>query len=206
MEQVKKSKKSAIENIYKKYEYLATQYSNKIFNFERYGYEKEDILQEFRIKIYTSIISYASRWAEYKETGKYKPVPIKFYIKSAMVNKTKDFIKLFNSDTVENKQKISIQKDEFDYSEHSSLESELDLNNSICIINGVDLFYGLVGRKRQIFSLFLKGFTIPDLSDKFEKIDVIKLISNQIDYLKTKKHELNDFAIERYSTVSVSDD
>lgn len=184
---------TAIESLYGKYEYMAAIYASKIFNFERYGYEKEDIVQELRIKIYTSIISYAEKWAEYKLTNRYKPVPIKFYIKAAMVNKVKDFIKLFNMEQVENVDKVSVEVDGFDHSNYTTMDSNLDINNCICEINGVDLFDGLNGRKKQAFALFLKGFTIPELNQRFTKIDVMNVVTRQIEFIRTKREQLLDY-------------
>ena len=42
----------ASERLYLKYEYLAKKYANKIFSFEELAFEYEDLLQEFRIKIF----------------------------------------------------------------------------------------------------------------------------------------------------------
>ena len=201
----KQNHKTAIESLYGKYEYMAAIYASKIFNFERYGYEKEDIVQELRIKIYTSIISYAEKWAEYKRTNRYKPVPIKFYIKAAMVNKVKDFIKLFNMEQVENIDKVSIQADGFDHSQFNTIESNLDINNCVCEINGVDLFEGLHGRKKQAFALFLKGFTIPELNERFTKIDVMTVVTRQIEFIRTKREELLDYK-NTYYTMTTSPD
>ena len=192
--------------MYNKYEYLAVNYSNKIFNFERYGYEKEDIVQEFRIKIYTSIISYAEKWSEYKNTGKYKPVPIEYYLKLCMVNKVKDFIKLFNMENIENVDKISIENDGFDYSKETTISSVLSLKDNVCEINGVDLFVGLVGRKKQIFSDFLSGYDYKEISEKFPDLDVTSTINNQINKLQKYKNKLFDYSTTEFSMVTQFDE
>lgn len=197
--------KTPIEILYDRYEYMAAVYANKIFNFERHGYEKDDIIQELRIKIYTSIVAYSEKWLEFKKTGRYKPVPIVFYIKAAMVNKNKDFIKLFNASSVENVEKISVQNDGFDYSTYSTLESNIDLNNCVCEINGINLFQSLRGRKKQIFALYLKGFTVIELDFMFSKIDVPTLIKNQTDLIKNKKEQLLDYNNSSYTVVTVDE-
>ena len=51
------------EKLYLKYEYLAKKYANKIFSYEELSFEYEDLLQEFRIKIFTSLKSYGRRYA-----------------------------------------------------------------------------------------------------------------------------------------------
>jgi hypothetical protein len=197
---------SAIQKLYDKYEYMSKNYAEKIFNYQRYGYEKEDIIQEFRIKIYTSIITYSEKWAEYKNTGKYKPVPIEFYLKTAMVNKVKDFIKLFNMDLVENIDKISIENDGFDYGESNTITSVMSLSDNICEINGVDIFQGLIGRKKTIFSDYLSGFTIRELTQKYPSINIEAVVSNQIEILNQYKDRLLDYSKSTYSLVDQFED
>lgn len=197
---------SAIQKLYEKYEYMAKNYADKIFNFERYGYEKDDVIQEFRIKIYTSIVSYSSKWAEYKQTGKYKPVPIEFYLKTSMVNKVKDFIKLFNMETVENVDKISIESDGFDYASYSTATSVMSLNDNVCEINGVDIFDGLVGRKKTIFSEYLSGFSVKEISQKYPTIDVECVITNQIQFLQQFKERLLDYNNIEFNMVQQFED
>lgn len=204
---MKKSKTtSAIQNLYERYEYMAKNYADKIFNFERYGYEKDDVIQEFRIKIYTSIVSYSEKWQEYKTTGKYKPVPIEYYLKTAMVNKVKDFIKLFNMEIVENVDKISIESDGFDYASFSTATSVMSLNDNICEINGVDIFQGLIGRKKDIFSEFLTGFTIKEISSKYPRIDVETVVTSQIEFLQQYKNRLLDYSNQEFNMVQNFED
>ena len=50
------------EILYSRYEYLAGKYASKIFAYEQLSFEYEDLLQEFRVKIFTSIKAYAVRW------------------------------------------------------------------------------------------------------------------------------------------------
>lgn len=200
------SKPSAIQKLYEKYEYMAKNYADKIFNFERYGYEKDDVVQEFRIKIYTSIVSYSDKWAEYKRTGKYKPVPIEYYLKTSMVNKVKDFIKLFNMDLVENIDKISIENDGFDYALFSTATSVMSLNENVCEINGVDIFQGLIGRKKSIFSEYLSGFSIKEISQKYPNIDVESVVNNQIELLHQFKNRLLDYRNHEFSMVEQFED
>lgn len=197
---IKKSKttakkyRSKIDEYYERYEYLAAQYSNKVYNFERYGFEKQDIEQELKIKIYTSIISWATKWQEYLDTDRYKPVPIQFYLKAAMVNKIKDFIKKFNEDLVENQDKVSLQANTFDYSTYDTIVSTIDFARLKCEINGVDLLEGLCKLGKVCFIMYLKGFKIKELNTKFKShFDVSKLISNQVQILQQQKNKLLDY-------------
>ena len=47
------SKLKASEKAFHKYEYLAQKYASKIYSYEELSFEFEDLLQEFRIKIFT---------------------------------------------------------------------------------------------------------------------------------------------------------
>ena len=49
------------EKLYHRYEYLAKRYESKIFSYEQLSFEYEDLVQEFRLKIWTSIKSYGKR-------------------------------------------------------------------------------------------------------------------------------------------------
>jgi hypothetical protein len=188
-----------IEKFYLRYEHLASTYASQIFNFERNGYERQDVVQELRIKIYNSIIAYCKKWTEYRATGRYKPVPIEFYIKTALVNRTKDFIREFNYETVENCDKISIQRHSFDYAEQHMVDSDIDLNKCVCEINGVDLMKDLTGNQRKCFSLYIKGFTITKLKSMFSKqFNAELVIQNQIKYLRTQKETLMSFDSVRH--------
>ncbi len=188
------------EKFYLRYEYLAYSYAKQIFNYERSGYEYQDILQELKIKIYTTILAYARKWQEYKTTGKFKPVPMEFYIKTAMVNRTKDFIKQFNQESVENVDKISISN--FDYGVQSTMVSRMDLSKRICTINGVDLFYKMSEVEKKCFALYLKGFTVPKLIKLFPKVVVLELINDQITYLNHRKNDLLNYVKIKHTTIT----
>ncbi len=192
---------SHVEKFYLQYEHMANAYAGTIFNYERHGYERQDIVQELKIKIYNSIIAYAKKWAEYRETGRYKPVPIKFYIQSALVNRTKDFIKEFNNDTVESADKLSIESDSFDYSIYTDIDSTIDLDKCICQINGVDLFEGIENdMERRCFALYIKGYTITKLKVIFKNhFNAEPLIQNQIKSLRGRQGELFQFSTTKHT-------
>lgn len=188
-----------VEKIYLRYEPLASTYAAQIFNYERSSYERQDIVQELKIKIYTSILAYGKKWTEYRRTGRYKPVPIEFYIKSALVNRTKDFIREFNYETVENADKISVQRNSFDYSFQHGADSSIDLNHCVCEINGVDLLEGLEGNQKRCFVLYIKGFTITKLRKMFsQQFNAEMVIQNQIKLLQEKKEILMTFDEVKY--------
>lgn len=200
------TRNSKLIEFYIKFENLAHHYANQVFNYERHGYEREDVVQDFKIKLYTSLIAYSEKWTEYKNTGKYKPVPIEFYLKSAMANKVKDFIRKFNLETVENVDKISLQNSKFDYGHYTDMGNELNYEENCYVINGVDLLYGLVDSARICFILFLRGFPIKDLRKKFRNLlDAETIITRQLTYLHTQKTQLLDYRSQDFKVFYFED-
>jgi len=198
---------SNVDKFYLRYEYLANNYASTVFNYERSGYERQDVVQEFKIKIYNAIIAYCRKWQEYKDTGRYKPVPIEFYIKSALVNRQKDFIREFNYETVENSEKLSIQSNSFDYAVQHNVDSSIDLNNCVCEINGVDLLQGLSGNQKKCFVLYIKGFTITKLKKMFiEQFNAETLIQNQVRILRSHQETLMSFDTVKYEMYAYEED
>ena len=195
-----------IEKIYLRYEYLANNYASQIFNFERSGYERQDIVQELKIKIYNAIMAYINKWEEYRKTGRYKPVPIMYYIKTALVNRTKDFIRELNYETVENSDKLSIQRDNFDYSVQHNIDSNIDLNKCICEINGIDLLQGLDWLEKRCFVLHIKGFTLTKLRSMFIKhFNAELMIQNHINVLREQSNTLMSFDTKKYEMYAFED-
>ena len=140
------------EVLFERYEYLAKKHASKIFSYEELSLEYEDLLQEFRIKIFLSIKAYARRWKKYRKTGRNKPVPIKFYLDAACGNKARDFMKLISREN--HKTRI----DDINYDFGVSIDSEIDTTQNRFVINGVDLLEGLHGKERMVFSLYLRGY------------------------------------------------
>lgn len=147
------SKKTMSERLYHRYEYLASKYASRIFSYEQLSYEYEDLVQEFRIKIFTSIKAYGRRWLKYRRGEAMKPVPIKHYIEAACGNKMRDFTKYI---TRENN-KTSIDKINYDYGVND--DTRIIPEKNVFIVNGVNLLEGLTGKERAVFSLFLRGFS-----------------------------------------------
>ena len=140
------------EIIYKRYEYLAVKYANKIHSYEQLAYEYDDLLQEFKIKIFLSIKAYGKRWLRYKKGEVNKPVSIKYYLECACGNKMRDFIKLIDKE----KCRISIEDITFDYG--VTMNNNIDADKNKFIVNDVDLLEGLSGKERVVFSLYLQGY------------------------------------------------
>ena len=140
------------EILYSRYEYLAGKYASKIFAYEQLSFEYEDLLQEFRVKIFTSIKAYAVRWKKYRKTGRNKPVPIQYYLEAACSNKARDFMKLIS------RENYKTRIDEINYDFGTLQDSEINPSKNRFFINGVDLLEGLSGKERMIFSLYLRGY------------------------------------------------
>jgi hypothetical protein len=225
--------KSKIEHFYLKYEYLATIYANKVFNFERASLERQDIEQEMRIKIYKSILGYARQWQEYRETGLRKPVPMEIWIRSTLSRKLIDFIKLFNYDRVENQNKLSFDNEDgvdIGFNDTSSLifesisvvEKKLvkkgveikfyetivdDVDSLKCELNGVNLIDGLVGDRKKCYSMYCYGAKIGELTDAFPEIDVPFFIENWNRRLRSKhKDELLDYENKMFKVRNYDED
>jgi hypothetical protein len=85
-----------VDTYYHRYAYLADYYAKKVWDTNNIGMELDDIKQELRIKLFLAIKTYAKKWGEYKRSGRVKPMPIEFYLKTVMLNKVRDFIKEIN--------------------------------------------------------------------------------------------------------------
>lgn len=140
------------ERIYSKYEYLAKKYASKIFSYEALSFEYEDLVQEFRLKIFTSIKAYGRRYARYMRGEAARPVPIKYYLEAACGNKARDFMKFISREGY----KVRIDDINYDYGVEN--DSLTDTRSNRFIVNGVNLLEGLSGKERAVFSLFLRGY------------------------------------------------
>jgi hypothetical protein len=148
-----KAKPKISEVLYNRYEYLAKKYASKIYSYEELSYEYEDLVQEFRIKIVTTIKSYGKRWSAYRKGEKPKPVPLRYYLEGACSNKVKDFMKYISRENY----KTRIDEISYDYGINN--ETETVPNKNRFFLNGVNLLEGLTGKERAIFSLYLRGYT-----------------------------------------------
>lgn len=144
--------------LYMKYEYLANKYASKIFEYEELSFEYEDLLQEFKLKIYTSIKSYGRRWAKYKSGLAAKPVPIRYYLECACGNKMRDFMKYIS------KENHKMRIDDISYDFGCEQDTIFSPEENKFQINGIDLLEGLTGKERIVYSMFLRGYNNKILS------------------------------------------
>lgn len=140
------------EKLYFQYEYLAKKYASKIFSYQELSFDYEDLLQEFRIKIYTAIKAYGRRWGKFRRGEAPRPVPIRYYLECACGNKARDFMKYISREN----HKTSIDDIEFDFGVEQ--DSEIAPSSNVFIVNGVNLLEGLSGKERAVMSLFLRGY------------------------------------------------
>lgn len=139
------------EILYHRYEYLAKRYAGRLYSYEQLSFEFEDLVQEFRIKIFTSIKSYGKRWLKYRKEGYAKPVPLKYYLEAACSNKMRDFMKYIT------RENYKVRIDEINYDFGVEDESEISPEVNRFIVNSIDLLEGLTGKERAVFSLYLRG-------------------------------------------------
>lgn len=163
------------EKLYFRYEYLANRYASKIFSYEELSFEFEDLVQEFKIKIFTSIKSYGRRWAKYRRNEATKPVPIKYYLEAACSNKMRDFMKYISRENY----KIRIDDAHYDYGVEDDTNISPEKNKFI--VRGVDLLEGLTGKERAVFSLFLRGYNKKILNKVYFNNDEKKKRKQAID-------------------------
>lgn len=178
---------SMSEKLFHKYEFIAVEYAKKIFNNERLAMMKDDIMQEFRIKLYQVILAYGRSVDRFQENGIQKPIPLQFYIRSSMNNFKVDFIKSIES----NKSKVLYIKnnEDHDYASYRNDMVNLDFTNNILQINGFDLLESLKGVEKSIFCMYCKGVEMDQLMKRFDKIiDVKKLVKTHTKYLADRKH------------------
>ena len=128
------------EKLYMKYEYLAKKYAARIFAYEELSYEFEDLVQEFRLKIFTSIKAYGRRYARYRRGEDSKPVHIKYYLECACGNKMRDFVKYISRENY----KVRIDDVNFDFGVEN--ETDIDVDKNKFIIRGIDMLEGLSGK------------------------------------------------------------
>lgn len=140
------------EKIYLKYDYLAKKFAARIFAYEQLSYTFDDLVQEFRIKIFTSIKAYGRRWSKYRKGEASRPVHIRFYLEAACGNRMRDIMKFIERENY----KVSIDDVNYDF----GVEDDYQVNPSdnAFVVRGIDLLEGLTGKERAIFSLYLRGY------------------------------------------------
>ena len=189
------------EKLYQKYEFLAKKYANKIFSYHEISFEYEDLLQEFRVKIFTSIKSYGRRWSKFRKGEAPRPVPMRYYLEAACGNKARDFIKYISREN----HKVSIDEINYDFGVEN--DNNIDPTANKFIVNGVDLLEGLSGKERAIFSLYLRGHNLTFLrkvyfSNRKEKESKRKVVASGDEPIDVKDiiEMQKEFLIKKYGS------
>ncbi len=151
--------------LFERYEYLANKYAGKIFSYEQLSFEYEDLVQEFKIKIFTSIKSYGRRWGKFRRGEASRPVPLKYYLEAACSNKMKDFTKYIS------RENYKTRIDEIDYDYGVEDDTAINPGENKFQLNGIDLLEGLTGKEKIVFSLFLRGYNARLLSKVYYSND-----------------------------------
>lgn len=206
------------ERVYLKYEYLAKKYASKIFSYEALSFEYDDLVQEFRLKIFTSIKAYGRRYARFLRGQASRPVPLKYYLEAACGNKARDFMKYITREG----HKVRIDEINYDYGVEA--DSFTDTRSNKFYVNGVNLLEGLSGKERAVFSLFLRGYNTNFLRKVYfsnarekalkkeviasgdEPVDVTDIIEMQRAYLIKRYGSVLMEQKRVYSSYSVDDD
>lgn len=139
------------EKAYKELEYLAVKYANKLYSYEEISLERKDLLQEFRLKIFTSIKAYGRRWLAYRRGEAARPVPLRYYVECACSNKCTDLMRAIKKEN----HKLRIDQTNYDCGIEDTVQVEPETNHFV--VNGVDVLRNLTGMKRMIFSLHIRG-------------------------------------------------
>lgn len=193
-------KKKMSEILYHRYEYLAKKYASKIFSYEEISFEYEDLVQEFSIKIFTSIKAYGRRWNRYRKGEAPKPVPIRYYLEAACSNKSRDFMKYISREN--NKMRI----DDINYDYGIEENSKINPERNIFILNGIDLLEGLNGKDKTVFSLFLRGYNTKILTkvyfnnetEKRMRKEISKDAGKTLGVMELIINKQRNFLIEKY--------
>lgn len=199
-----------IDKLYKKYEYLAGIYSSKVFNLQSISYEKEDIKQDFKLKLFSAIVTYVRQFDLFLQGKRYRPMPLEVYLKLAMSNFLKDVIKKMNTSKFNNWHSYtSIEREDFDFSIFTENQNEEIVDEIVNFkissyrddltlpINGVDILHGLEQKEHRIaFILFLRGYKLKVI-DKLMNMKTGKAVKEHIENLKNHKQELMEFNSEK---------
>lgn len=175
----KKPTGNKLEILFYKYEPMVYRYANKLYDVGALGMDKDDILQELRVKLYTSMLGYLKRWKEYRTTGRRKPVSMYHYLQCCMGNHVTDFITKIRR-IQEVFKKNSLETESYDYGVQQSNTSIIDLGAAkVAVLNGVDLLQGLSGDSLAIWMLHLKGYT---------SLEIERLLHTRMERLNIEPH------------------
>lgn len=182
--------KSAAHNLFVKYYYLVEQYSKGVFSHERASLDQEDIRQELSIKLFNAIKAYGRKLAEYKRTGKRKPIDIEYYLRRSLYNCKKDIFKNISSQMTFNSIEVNptgiFEDNEISICDPGCHDSRFNDYN----IGDFDLLvFTKSEQQKACLKLYLKGYPISRLNKIFN-FDVSKFINDQTSKLKHCENDI----------------
>lgn len=184
------------EKLYHEHEYLAKKYASKIYSYDQLSFEYEDLLQEFKLKIFTSIKAYGRSWSRYRKNERSKPVPIRFYLELACSNKAKDFMKYISREN----NKVRIDDINYDYGVEDV--NDISPEENKFIVNGIDLLEGLGKYERSAFSLYLRGYNRKMINKVYKSSGKLKQTASEV-INKQKAYIIEKYGYELLSQNTV---
>jgi hypothetical protein len=183
--------KSENELLFEKHQGLAKVYAKSLFDSHKIGLEVQDLIQEFRIKLFTSIISYKESVRKEVERGVTTHLPIEIYLQTCLKRFKIDYISSITNSGSSYKQNTTIDYSpnyNIDYSVSNENIINVDFENLTVEINGYDIFQGLNTIEKRVYSLYLKGMEINKLHKTFgDVMNVKSFIKQRVEFMKSKK-------------------
>lgn len=162
-----------VERLFKKHSAIPRQYVGKLGGHEKLGWERSDVLSELNIKMLMTIRAWGRRYREFQHTGRYKPVPLDIFIRTAMNNRLKDFFKYVERQPRMTQVTYATEGgSRFDIISHQTEmgETVVDLPGKRLVICGEDVLQGLgTNREKAMFMLNFMGFKPHELDRKFAR-------------------------------------
>ena len=165
-----------VETWYKRHEKIPRQYYGKLGGYEKLSWERADVLQELNIKMLMTIRAWGRRYREFQHTGRYEPVQVDIFIRTAMQNRLKDFFKYVERAPNFREINYASEGGKIDIVSHSASlgETVVDLPGKRLLICGEDLLVGLdTPLEKAVFILNFMGFKPHELDRKFAKTNFI---------------------------------
>lgn len=161
-----------VEMLFKRHESIPKYYASKLGSQERLSWERSDVIQELNIKALMTIKAWGRRYREFQHTGRYKPVPLEIFLKTAMLNRLKDFFKYIERQPFTQTMTYATEGggQKFDIVSYSNElgETIIDFPNTQLVICGEDILQGLGTRQEKaIFMLSFMGHEVRELDKKF---------------------------------------
>lgn len=192
--------------LFDKYEYLAIFYAKKLFKIETLSFDRDDIFQEFRIKLYDIIVAYGHRWSEYRLGERGKPIPLVFYIRTSLNNFVYDYIQDIQK-TEKSQYVLPNNFESMDYGISHTTLSTIDLENDICVIDDVDIFLNLTKDEILVVKMFISGFNFSEIGSKsgLKFATIHKIIDEKKESLKALYDDIKTSKRTEYVLFNMQD-